>query len=63
MYTPPRGDGVLETKLDNLIQFLNDEQMAPDEPLLKLAMAHYQFEVIHPFRDGNSRDNEFKLRL
>lgn len=55
IYTPPRGEGIVEAKLDNLIQFLNEESIAPAEPLLKLAIAHYQFEVIHPFRDGNGR--------
>lgn len=55
VYTPPRGEGVLEAKLDNLIRFLNDDSIPPAEPLLKLAIAHYQFEVIHPFRDGNGR--------
>jgi len=55
IYTPPRGEGIVESKLDNLIRFLNDESIPPAEPLLKLAIAHYQFEVIHPFRDRNGR--------
>lgn len=54
-YTPPRGEGVVEAKLDNLIHFLNNEQSQPDDVLLKMCIAHYQFEVIHPFRDGNGR--------
>lgn len=55
IYTPPRGEDVVETKLDNLVRFLNDDSIPPAEPLLKMAIAHYQFEVIHPFRDGNGR--------
>ena len=54
-YTPPRGKGVVEAKLDNLIKFLNDKQSQPDDLLLKMCIAHYQFEVILPFRDGNGR--------
>lgn len=54
-YTPPRGKGVVEEKLENLITFLNDETILPGEPLLKMAITHFQFEAIHPFRDGNGR--------
>lgn len=54
-YTPPRGKGVVEAKLDNLIEFLNDEQLQPADVLLKMCIAHFQFEAIHPFRDGNGR--------
>jgi len=54
-YTPPRGKGIVEAKLDNLIEFLNDGQSEPADVLLKMCIAHYQFEVIHPFRDGNGR--------
>ena len=55
VYTPPRGKGVVEKKLDELLEFLNDDGKYPIDPLLKMAMAHYQFEAIHPFRDGNGR--------
>lgn len=54
-FTPPRGKGIVEAKLDNLIDFLNDEESEPADVLLKMCIAHYQFEVIHPFRDGNGR--------
>jgi Fic family protein len=54
VYTPPKGKGLVEKKLENLADFLNDQEARLD-PLLKMAMAHYQFEVIHPFRDGNGR--------
>jgi Fic family protein len=54
-YTPPRGKGVVEAKLDNLIEFLNDEKSQPEDVLLKMCIAHFQFEAVHPFRDGNGR--------
>jgi len=55
IYTPPRGKGILEQKLQNLLEFVNDDEKHPIDPLIKMAVAHYQFEVIHPFRDGNGR--------
>lgn len=54
-YTPPRGAGILEGKIRNLIDFLNDDERYPLDPLLKMAIGHFQFEAIHPFRDGNGR--------
>ena len=55
VYTPPRGKGVVEKKMAELLDFLNDDERYPIDSLLKMAMAHYQFEAIHPFRDGNGR--------
>ena len=55
IYTPPRGEGIIEAKLDNLLAFMNDDQRFPLDPLLKMAISHAQFEAIHPFRDGNGR--------
>jgi len=54
-YTPPRGKGVIEAKMNNLLTFLNDDEQYPVDPLLKMAIGHFQFEAIHPFRDGNGR--------
>lgn len=53
IYTPPRGAGVVEKKMDNLFDFLNTRNEF--DPLLKMAIGHYQFEAIHPFTDGNGR--------
>lgn len=55
IYTPPRGKDVVEHKMKNLIDFLNNNQKYTLDPLLKMAIAHYQFEAIHPFTDGNGR--------
>lgn len=53
VYTPPEGEAILREKLTNLEQFI----YAKDDidPLIKLAVMHYQFEAIHPFADGNGR--------
>lgn len=53
IYTPPRGEGIIEQKIKNLLEFLNDS--TEFDPLLKMVIAHYQFEAIHPFMDGNGR--------
>ncbi|MBT3423667.1 MAG: Fic family protein [Bacteroidetes bacterium] len=55
VFTPPRGENIINQKLDNLINFLNDDIEFNIDHLLKLAICHYQFEAIHPFRDGNGR--------
>jgi len=55
IYTPPRGQGVVEEKMKNLLEFLNDHKKYPIDPLLKMVIGHYQLEAIHPFTDGNGR--------
>lgn len=55
IYTPPRGQGIIELKMENLLDFLNNDKNYPLDPLLKMVIAHYQFEAIHPFSDGNGR--------
>ncbi|MCK4623221.1 MAG: Fic family protein [Desulfuromonadales bacterium] len=53
IYTPPEGEGILRDKLANLERFIYAEDGI--DPLVKLAVIHYQFEAIHPFTDGNGR--------
>ncbi|MEO6632680.1 MAG: Fic/DOC family N-terminal domain-containing protein [Mucilaginibacter sp.] len=55
VYTPPRGVGLIENLLHNLLDYLNNDEKYPADPLLKMCIAHYQFEAIHPFLDGNGR--------
>ena len=55
IYTPPRGNDIVERLMENLISYLNDDIIYPTDPLIKMCIAHYQFEAIHPFQDGNGR--------
>lgn len=53
IYTPPQGEALLREKLANWENFLHNETSL--DPLVRMAVAHYQFEAIHPFSDGNGR--------
>jgi Fic family protein len=55
IYTPPRGMDIIRNKLANLIEFVNDDDRFRIDHIIKMAIGHYQFEAIHPFRDGNGR--------
>ena len=53
IYTPPVGEALLRELLSNWEKFLNE--MNDIDPLIRMAVGHYQFEAIHPFTDGNGR--------
>ncbi len=53
IYTPPVGQKLLISKLDNWADFMH--RNTEIDPLVRLAVQHYQFEAIHPFSDGNGR--------
>lgn len=55
IYTPPEGETVIRDKLKNLEDFLYNDNFSEIDPLIKMAVMHYQFESIHPFSDGNGR--------
>lgn len=61
IYTPPSGESVIREKLANLEKFINEEESI--DPLIKMALMHYQFEAIHPFSDGNGRTGRILLLL
>lgn len=53
IYTPPEGEAKLRDLLSNWERFANaDDDL---DPLVRMAVLHYQFEAIHPFIDGNGR--------
>lgn len=51
IYTPPEGEALLREQLANWERFIH-EQIAID-PLIRMAVAHYQFAAIHPFSERN----------
>jgi Fic family protein len=55
VYTPPCCEDILREKLASLEKFINDPDILSLDPLIKMALIHYQFEAIHPFADGNGR--------
>ncbi len=55
VYTPPQDYDTIANLMDNLISFMNDDSMSEVDPLIKMALLHFQFETIHPFYDGNGR--------
>lgn len=61
IYTPPEGENVIREKLKNLEDFIHAEDSI--DPLVKMAIIHYQFEAIHPFFDGNGRTGRIILLL
>ena len=54
VYSPPEGNSAIRKKLQELEEFIHNNRDKID-PLVKLALIHYQFEAIHPFSDGNGR--------
>lgn len=53
IYTPPEGADVIREKLSNWEKYLQEEDGV--DPIIRMAVGHYQFEAIHPFPDGNGR--------
>jgi len=55
LHTPPQGEKEIRDHLSNLEKYINYNELEDTDPLIKMAMIHYQFESIHPFHDGNGR--------
>ena len=61
VYTPPDREKLLRDQLDNLFEWMNNDDNL--HPIIKAAIAHYQFESIHPFTDGNGRTGRIMVVL
>jgi Fic family protein len=55
IYLPPQDPAEIQELMTNLEQFINDPELSDYDPLVKMAIIHFQFESIHPFYDGNGR--------
>mgnify|MGYP000079221178 FL=1 len=55
IYLPPQDPAEIQELMTNLEQFVNDPELSDYDPLVKMAIIHYQFESIHPFYDGHGR--------
>lgn len=54
-YVPPPPGDVLEAGVQHLTEWMSSDHRAQIDPVVSAAMGHYQFETLHPFRDGNGR--------
>lgn len=55
IYTPPQDSKDINRLMSNLEKFINEPQKWNYDPIVKMAIIHFQFESIHPFYDGNGR--------
>lgn len=55
IYTPPHDKSILTGQLLDMLEYIYDDEQYDEHPLIKIALAHCQFENIHPFKDGNGR--------
>ena len=55
IYTPPQDYEDILNLMGNLEKYINNSEVQDCDPLIKMAIIHFQFESIHPFYDGNGR--------
>lgn len=55
VYTPPQDIMKINSLMDELQKMINDPEYSDYDPIVKMAIIHFQFESIHPFYDGNGR--------
>lgn len=60
VYFTPISPAQLQPAMAKLVDFINDERIPP---LLSVAVAHVEFEALHPFNDGNGRIGRMLVTL
>lgn len=55
VYEPPQDPAEIVRLMDNLVTYINRDEPEDPDPLVRMAILHFQFESIHPFHDGNGR--------
>jgi len=55
VFVPPQDGGSVQSHMQALESFINDDALCDIDPIIKMALIHHQFESIHPFSDGNGR--------
>jgi len=62
VHEPPQNETKIRDLMENLDEYINNFDDKID-PLIKMAIYHYQFESIHPFYDGNGRTGRILMIL
>jgi Fic family protein len=55
IFEPPQDAQMIKRLMENLEEYINDPMVSDYDPIVKMAVIHFQFESIHPFYDGNGR--------
>lgn len=63
IYEPPQDSKDIEILMADLLRYINEDDVQNIDPLIKMAIIHFQFESIHPFYDGNGRTGRILIIL
>lgn len=55
VYEPPQDPAEIKRLMGNFLEHFHADDLDGPDPLVRMAVLHYQFESIHPFYDGNGR--------
>ncbi len=63
VYEPPQDNKEIQHLMEDLLRYINEDSIQDIDPLIKMAIVHFQFESIHPFYDGNGRTGRILILL